>query len=175
MPACRGALAQRVPRTRLPHGRGVPTGSHVPGSRTRCTRASLVAAGRTSPSSRRRMASACPGGTGADVPRLVQAQTTRGVPAFAHAWHPGDGLVEPPRGAQASERDQSGNSISRTPRGCGLYLREATSAIASQCPLYSDCGHPPQCPRLAKTGHCAKYGQNIGVAEPLEIRHLRNK
>ena len=60
---------------RLPHGRGVPTGSRVQGSRTRCTRASLAAAGRTSPSSQR-MASACPGGTGADVPRLVQALAT---------------------------------------------------------------------------------------------------
>jgi hypothetical protein len=110
----RRARAASPTHTTAPRPRR-PDRSHVPGSRTRCTRASLVAAGRTSPSSQR-TASACRGGTGADVPRLVQAQTTRGVRAFAHAWHPGDGSVEPPRGAQACERDQSGNSISGRPR-----------------------------------------------------------
>ena len=32
-----------------------------------------------------------------------------------------------------------------------------------------------ECPMLPKTGHSAKCGQNMGTAEPLEIRHLRNK
>jgi hypothetical protein len=75
------------------------------------------------------------------------------VHAFAHAWGPGDGSVEPFHGAQASEHDETGNSIPQPARWSSLQLREAANAIASECPLLSDCGHWHECPRLHKSGH----------------------
>jgi hypothetical protein len=102
--------------------------------------AARAAAGKTSPS-RSSQGCADPGGAGADVLRRAQAQATRGVLAFAHAWRHGEGSVEPCRGAQASECDESGNSIPQPARQSGVQLREAAHAIASECPLYCSSGH----------------------------------
>ena len=140
------------------------------GSRPSWMRAALAAAGKTSRSKQSR-GFASRGGAGADVPR--RAQATRGVLAFAHAC-PGEGSAKPFRGTQASECDESGNSIPQPARWSGLQLREAACAIASECPLYCSCG-------LARVSEApqnrtqSKMWSNIGTAEPLEIRHLRNK
>jgi hypothetical protein len=93
---------------------------------------------------------------------------------FAHGWRTDDS-AECSCQALAFDRDDSGNCTSQPARPPALQLREAACAIASECPLSRSCGHWHGCPKLHKTGHKAKYGQNIGAAEPLEIRHLRNK
>jgi hypothetical protein len=172
MAVCRGGLDPWSQSVQPRGTRAALATRSAPGSRSSWMHAALAAAGKTSPS-RSSRGCAGRGGAGADVPR--RAQATRGVLALAHAWRPGEGSVEPWRDAQASQCDESGNSIPKPARRRGLQRREAACAIASECPLYCSCGHRPECPRLHKTGHCAKYGQNIGAAEPLEIRHLRNK
>ena len=87
----------------------------------------------------------------------------RCVLPFAHGWCTDDS-AECSCQALAFDRDDSGNCASQPARPPALQRREAASAITSVCPLYCSCGHSS-----------AKYSQKIGTAEPLEIKHLRNK
>ena len=98
----------------------------------------------------------------------------RCVLPFAHGWRTDDS-AECSCQALAFDHDHSGNCTSQPARPPALQRREAACTIASECPLYSDCGHRPQCPMLAKSGNSAKCGQKVIVSGPLKIRHLRDK
>jgi hypothetical protein len=82
---------------------------------------------------------------------------------IAHGWRTDDS-AECSCQALAFDRDDSGNCTPQPARPPSLQRREAACAIASECPLLYSCGHSS-----------AKYSQKIGTAEPLEIKHLRNK
>jgi hypothetical protein len=152
MVACPGVLELWSQSVRRRGARAALAARSARRSRPSWMHAALAAAGRTSPSRSNRGCAGL-GGAGADAPRRAQAQATRGVHAFAHAWRHGEGSVEPSRGAPAAEHDESGNSISQAARWSGPQLREAACAIASECPLLSSCGHWRGCPRLHKSGH----------------------